>query len=165
MKEYETTGNVGLIASNLSFEGPIKEDVSSFMVSARRTYADLFLQFAPDKDIRDARLYFYDINMKTNFKLNPSSRLFISGYFGRDKFRIPDQFGFDWGSKTATVRLNHTFSEKLFSNSSFIISNYSYQIDLSGDKDVVMGSHIQDFNLKQDFSWYPNTRNTLKIWH
>ena len=163
MKEYETTGNVGLIASNLSFEGPIKEDVSSFMVSARRTYADLFLQFAPDKDIRDARLYFYDINMKTNFKLNPSSRLFISGYFGRDKFRIPDQFGFDWGSKTATVRLNHTFSEKLFSNSSFIFSNYSYQIDLSGDKDVVMGSHIQDFNLKQDFSWYPNTRNTLKF--
>ena len=163
MKEYETTGNIGLIASNLSFEGPIKEDVSSFMVSARRTYADLFLQFAPDKDIRDAKLYFYDINMKTNFKLNPSSRLFISGYFGRDKFRIPDQFGFDWGSKTATVRLNHTFSEKLFSNSSFIFSNYSYQIDISGDKDVVMGSHIQDFNLKQDFSWYPNTRNTLKF--
>ena len=163
LKEYETTGNVGLIASNLSFEGPIKEDVSSFMVSARRTYADLFLQFAPDKDIRDAKLYFYDINMKTNFKLNPSSRLFISGYFGRDKFRIPDQFGFDWGSKTATVRLNHTFSEKLFSNSSFIFSNYSYQIDISGDKDVVMGSHIQDFNLKQDFSWYPNTRNTLKF--
>ena len=163
LKEYETTGNVGLIASNLSFEGPIKEDVSSFMVSARRTYADLFLQFAPDKDIRDAKLYFYDINMKTNFKLNPSSRLFISGYFGRDKFRIPDQFGFDWGSKTATVRLNHTFSKKLFSNSSFIFSNYSYQIDISGDKDVVMGSHIQDFNLKQDFSWYPNTRNTLKF--
>jgi hypothetical protein len=163
MKDYQTTGNVGLISSNLSFEGPIKEDVSSFMVSGRRTYADLFLQFAPDKDIRDAQLYFYDLNLKTNFKLNPTNRLFISGYLGRDNFRMEDQFGFDWGSKTATVRLNHTFNEKLFSNSSAIFSNYSYQIDLNGDKDVIMGSLIQDFNLKQDFSWYPNARNTVKF--
>ncbi len=163
LKDYHTTGNVGLISSNLSFEGPIKEDVSSFMVSARRTYADLFLNFAPDKDLREAQLYFYDLNLKTNFKLNEKNRLFISGYLGRDKFRMEDQFGFDWGSKTATIRLNHTFNEKLFSNSSFIFSNYSYQIDLSGDNDVLLGSVIQDFNLKQDFSWYLNAKNTLKF--
>ena len=163
MKEYQTNGNIGLISSNVSFEGPIKEDVSSFIVSGRRTYADLFLQFAPDKDIRDASLYFYDLNLKTNFKLNSTTRLFVSGYLGRDKFRIPDQFGFDWGSKTATVRLNHSFSKKLFSNSSFIYSNYSYHIDLSGDNEVIMGSTIQDFNLKQDFSYYPNTKNSVKF--
>ena len=163
IQDYQTTGNLGLISSNLSFEGPIKEDVSSFMVSARRTYADLFLQFAHDKDIRDAQLYFYDVNLKTNFKINEFNRLFISGYFGRDKFRMKDQFGFNWGSKTATVRLNHTFSEKLFSNSSFIFSNYSYQIDIDGNNDVVLGSIIQDFNLKQDFSSYLNTKNTLKF--
>ncbi|MBW8332426.1 MAG: TonB-dependent receptor [Prolixibacteraceae bacterium] len=163
MKDYHTTGNVGLIASNLSFEGPVKEYVSSFMVSARRTYADLFLNFAPDKDLRETQLYFYDLNLKTNFKLNEANRLFISGYLGRDKFRMEDQFGFDWGSKTATVRLNHTFNEKLFSNSSLIFSNYSYEIDLSGDNDVLLGSVIQDFNLKQDFSWYLNAKNTLKF--
>ncbi|MDP2113809.1 MAG: TonB-dependent receptor, partial [Bacteroidota bacterium] len=163
MKDYHTTGNVGLISSNLSFEGPVKEDVSSFMVSGRRTYADLFLNFAPDKDLRETQLYFYDLNLKTNFKLNETNRLFISGYLGRDKFRMEDQFGFDWGSKTATVRLNHTFNEKLFSNSSFIFSNYSYEIDLSGDNDVLLGSVIQDFNLKQDFSWYLNAKNTLKF--
>ncbi|MDP2339266.1 MAG: TonB-dependent receptor [Bacteroidota bacterium] len=163
LKDYHTTGNVGLISSNLSFEGPIREDVSSFMVSARRTYADLFLQFARDKDIRDAQLYFYDINLKTNFKLNESNRLFVSGYLGRDKFRLQDQYGFDWGSKTATLRLNHTFSEKLFSNSSLIFSNYSYQIDIDGNNDVIMGSRIQDLNLKQDFSWYLNAKNTLKF--
>lgn len=163
MKDYQTNGNIGLISSNLSFEGPIKEDVSSFIISGRRTYADLFLQFAPDKDIRDAKLYFYDLNLKTNFKLNNTTRLFISGYLGRDKFRIPDQFGFDWGSKTGTVRLNHAFSKKLFSNSSFIFSNYSYHIDISGDNEVIMGSTIQDFNLKQDFSLYPNTKNSVKF--
>ena len=163
MKDYQTTGNIGLISSSLSFEGPFKQDKSSFMISGRRTYADMFLQFAPDKDIRDAQLYFYDLNIKTNFKLDQKNRLFVSGYLGRDKFRMENQFGFDWGSKTATVRLNHTFSEKLFSNSSLIFSNYSYQIDLSGDNEVIMGSHIQDFNLKQDFSWYPNVRNTIKF--
>ena len=163
LKEYQTTGNVGLISSNLSFEGPIKEEVSSFMVSARRTYADLFLQLAPDKDLRDAQLYFYDLNMKANFKLNEANRLFVSGYLGRDKFSMQNQFGFDWGSKTSTIRLNHTFSDKLFSNSSLIYSDYSYQIDIAGDNDVLLGSRIQDFNLKQDFSWYLNARNTLKF--
>lgn len=163
MKDYQTTGNIGLISSSMSFEGPFKQDRSSFMISGRRTYADMFLQFAPDKDIRDAQLYFYDLNIKTNFKLDQKNRLFVSGYLGRDKFRMENQFGFDWGSKTATVRLNHTFSEKLFSNSSLIFSNYSYQIDLSGDNEVIMGSHIQDFNLKQDFSWYRNVRNTIKF--
>lgn len=163
MKDYHTSGNIGLISSNLSFEGPIKTDVSSFMVSARRTYADLFLKFAPNKALRETDLYFYDLNMKTNFKLDETNRLFVSGYLGRDKFRMEDQFGFDWGSKTATIRLNHTFSEKLFSNSSLIFSNYSYQIDMSGDNDVLLGSVIQDLNLKQDFSWYLNAKNTLKF--
>lgn len=162
-KDYSTTGNIGLISSNLSFEGPIKEEVSSFMISGRRTYADLFLKLAPDEDLRDAQLYFYDLNMKTNFKLNETNRLFISGYLGRDKFRMEDQFGFDWGSKTATARLNHTFNKKLFSNSSLIYSDYSYQIDIEGNNDVIMGSRIQDFNLKQDFSWYLNAKNTVKF--
>jgi hypothetical protein len=162
-KEYQTTGNIGLISSNISFEGPIKEDVSSFIVSGRRTYADLFLKLVPDKDFRDSKLYFYDLNLKTNFKLSNATRLFVSGYLGHDKFWIPDQFGFDWGSKTATVRLNHTFNKKIFSNSSFIFSNYSYHIDISGDNEVIMGSIIQDFNLKQDFSLYPNTRNSVKF--
>jgi len=163
MSDYQTTGNIGLISSDLSFEGPVKKDVSSFIVSARRTYADLFLKIAPDEDLRSTQMYFYDLNLKTNVKLNDNSRLYISGYLGRDKFRIEDQVGYEWGSKTATLRLNHTFNEKLFSNSSFIFSNYTYQLDNSGNSDVLLGSRIQDFNLKQDFTWYLNSNNTLKF--
>lgn len=163
MDDYHATGSVGLISSNLCLEGPIRKDEGSFMVSARRTYADLFLNLASNEDIRTAKLYFYDLNLKANYRLNSSNRLFVSGYLGRDKFRMQDQFGFDWGSKTVTVRLNHMFSDKLFANSSLIYSNYSYEIDISGNKDVVMGSYIQDFNLKHDFSWYLNARNTLKF--
>lgn len=162
-QHLQTTGNVGLISSDLSVEGPIKKDESSFIVSARRTYADLFLKFAPDKDIRSGQMYFYDVNLKANFKLSETSRIYFSGYFGRDKFKMRNQFGFDWGSKTSTVRLNHTYSEKIFSNTSFIFSDYSYQIDISGNNEVLLGSRIRDFNLKQDFSWYINSENTMRF--
>ncbi len=161
--EYQTTGNVGLISSNLTFEGPVKSEESSFMLSARRTYADLFLNLVPDKDFSNTQLYFYDINLKANFKLSDQSRIYFSGYLGRDKFMMEDEFGFNWGSKTSTVRLNHTFNEKLFSNSSFIFSNYTYQIDISGNNEVILGSRIRDFNLKQDFSLYLNSLHTIKF--
>jgi len=163
MINYHTTGNIGFISSNLSLEGPIKKDEGSFILSGRRTYADLFLNLANNKDIRDAKLYFYDLNLKANYKLNQSNRLFLSGYWGRDNFNLQNQFGFNWGSKTATIRLNHTFSDKLFSNSSVIFSKYSYRIDISGDNNVIMGSNIIDYNLKQDFSWFLNTSNTVKF--
>lgn len=162
-EDYVTHGNIGMIASNMSFEGPVKKDVSSFIISGRRTYADLFLKLAPAEDIRDASLYFYDLNLKSNFKLDEKNRLYLSGYIGRDKFSMRNQFGFDWGSTTATIRLNHTFNEKLFSNSSLIFSNYSYQIDISGDKSVLLSSKIKDFNLKQDFNLYLNARNTIRF--
>jgi hypothetical protein len=163
MKEFHTTENIGLISSSASVEGPFKADVGSFIVSARRTYADMFLKFAPDEDIRQTDLYFYDLNLKANFRINASNRLFVSGYLGRDKFFMQDQFGFNWGSKTATMRLNHTCNEKLFSNTSLIFSNYSYQIDMSGDNNVLLGSVIQDLNLKQDYSWYLNSKNTIRF--
>lgn len=161
--EYQTVGNIGLISSNLSVEGPIIKEKSSFILSARRTYADLFLNLAPEENVRDADLYFYDINMKANIKLDSGNRLYLSAYFGRDKFLLDDEFGFEWGSMTATARLNHKFSNKLFSNSSAIINNYSCDIDISGNNEVIMGSGIKGVNFKQDFSYYHNSSNTIKF--
>ena len=161
-KEYGLNGNVGLISSNLTAEGPIQKEKSSFMISGRRTYADMFLVFSNDEDIKDTRLYFYDLNLKTNYKLNSNNRLFLSGYIGRDKFKFADEFGFDWGSVTGTLRWNHNFSEKLFSNTSLIFSNYSYNINIFNDYNADIRSEIHDWNLKQDFTFYADTHNTLK---
>ncbi len=163
MNDTHVTGNVGLISSNITAEGPIKKEKSSFMFSARRTYADLFLNFSGDEDLRTTNLYFYDLNLKTNFRINAHNRLYLSGYLGRDDFLLPGRFGFDWGSKTATVRWNHTFGEKLFSNTSMIYSNYSYQINIMEDTNVKIRSIIRDFNLKQDFALYQATNKTLKF--
>lgn len=162
LKDYSLSGSVGLISSNLTLEGPIKKEKSSFMISGRRTYADMFLKLSKDEELKNTSLYFYDLNLKTNFKINERNRLYLSGYFGRDNFGFSDRFGFDWGSRTGTIRLNHIFSERLFLNSSFTYSDYSYDINFRGTSDVTMRSEIRDLNLKEDFTFYKNSRSTLK---
>ncbi len=163
LKKYDVTGSVGLISSNLAVEGPIVKDKGSFIISARRTYADMFLRLSKNEDLKNTQLYFYDLNLKANYKINDNNRIYLSGYLGRDNFGYSDRFGFDWGNSTGTLRWNHNFSEKLFSNASFIVSNYSYEINILGDYNVTVRSEIKDINLKHDFTWYLNTQNTLKF--
>ena len=163
-KRLSVNGGIGLISSRLTVESPIVKDKGSFIVSGRRTYADLFTVFASKEAIKDAQLYFYDFNAKGNLRLGNKDRLFISGYFGRDKFGFDEHFGFNWGNITATTRWNHIFNPKLFSNTSFIYSKYSYQI-LAGpsDRRVEIGSHIIDYNLKHDYQFYHNEKSTWKF--
>src|SRR5690606_17935984 len=104
LKEYGVAGSVGLISSNLAVEGPIVKDKGSFIVSARRTYADLFLNLSKKEDLKDTKLYFYDIYFKANYKINNNNRVYHSGYFGRDVFGFSYEFGFDWGSITGSLR-------------------------------------------------------------
>jgi hypothetical protein len=162
MKKLAVTGGLGLISSRLTIESPIVVDKGSFIVSGRRTYADIVYGLA-DSDFRGNSLYFYDLNAKANYKIGEKDRIFLSGYFGRDRFGLED-FGFNWGNSTATLRWNHIFNEKLFSNTSLIYSNYDYQIkaDLSGTNTEIT-SGIEDFNFKQDFSWYSNANNTVRF--
>ena len=97
-KDYHATGGIGLISSRLSIEGPIQKEKSSFLVTGRRTYADVFLQAT--EDFKDNTLYFYDLNAKANYRLDKNNRIFLSGYLGRDVLGLGDQFGIDWGNTT-----------------------------------------------------------------
>jgi len=163
-KKFGASGGIGLISSRLTLEAPIVKDKGSFMISARRTYADLFLKLSKNEDTRNTTLYFYDLNLKSNYQINEKNRVYLSGYFGRDNFGFGDQFGFDWGNATGTVRWNHIANEKLFSNTSFIFSNYSYQFGFSsGGSDIKFSSSIRDINLKQDFSFFPNPNHKIKF--
>ncbi len=163
LKQYGVAGNIGLISSNLTIEGPLQKEKSSFMISGRRTYADLFLNFSKDEDISNSGLFFYDLNVKTNYKIDNKNRLYLSGYFGRDDFRYKEEFGFDWGSITGTLRWNHIFSSRLFLNTSLILSNYSYNIGLRRNLDIDIRSNIQDLNIKHDFSFYINPKYNIKF--
>ncbi len=97
-QSYHVNGGIGVISSRLSVEGPIQKDRSSFIVSGRRTYADLFLKLS--EDFKDSKLYFYDLNAKANYQINESNRIYVSGYFGRDVLGFGDTFGTDWGNTT-----------------------------------------------------------------
>lgn len=163
-KKFGAKGGVGLISSRLAVEGPIVKDKGSFVISGRRTYADLFLKLSKNPNLKDNKLYFYDLTAKANYKLGDKDRIFLSGYFGRDVLGFKEQFGFDWGNKTGTLRWNHIFGQKLFSNTSLIFSDYSYKIKITErNLKLTLSSLIRDINVKQDYTYYANNKNTLSF--
>ncbi len=163
-KKIHGTGGIGTISSRLTLEGPIFTEDASFVLSGRRSYADLFLLFSKDEDLRKNKLYFYDLNTKLNYRINQKNRLFLSGYFGRDVFDYDDLFGFNWGNTTGTLRWNHLFSEQVFSNFSLIISDYDYELgETSTASGFLWTSNLIDIKLKADFNYYPNPSNTIKF--
>lgn len=162
-KDFKFQGGIGLIASRLKAEGPIVKDRGSFMVSFRRTYIDLFLQASPDSSINGSKLNFYDINAKANYKINDKNTIYISGYFGKDNIGVKDLFENNWGNVTTTIRLNHIFNDRLFSNTSFIYNNYNYTVRLLNDvTNFKATSLVRDFNFKEDFQYFSN-KHTLRF--
>ena len=163
-KEYTAEGGIGLISSRLKLEGPIVKDKGSFMISGRRTYADAFLAFSGDSSIKNNTLYFYDLNAKANYQIDDKNTLYLSGYFGRDELGLNNTFGFGWGNSTATLRWNHLYSNRLFSNTSLIYSNYNYVIESFLDANSFkVNSSIRDFNLKQDFQLALNNSHNVRF--
>jgi len=163
-QDFHVTGGIGLISAKINVEGPIQKDESSFLLTARRTYVDQFLKLSGDSTKNKNSLYFYDLNGKLNFKLGSQDRLYVSGYFGRDNLSSADVFGMNWGNATATVRWNHVFGPRLFSNTSLIYSDYNYKLrfnDNSGD--FTVKSELRDLNLKEEMQLYLNPRNTLRF--
>ncbi|WP_167353137.1 TonB-dependent receptor [Pedobacter steynii] len=156
-KKFGIEGGLGLIASRIKAEGPLVKNKSSFMISARRTYIDLLLKAFGDSALKKNTLNFYDINAKLNYKFDDKNTLFLSGYFGQDNIGIKDLFANDWGNTTATMRFNHIFSNRLFSNTSLIYNRYSYAIELIDEKsNAKVKSLIRDLNFKQDFQYFSN---------
>lgn len=164
MKQWSVRGGIGLISSKLTVEGPIKKDKASFIVSGRRTYADLFLKLSRNEELRNNTLYFYDLNAKINYKINEKNRIFLSGYFGQDRFILGNAFSTDWGNTTATVRWNHLFSPKLFSNFTFVFSKFKYSLGVpEGAFAFDWDASIQDFSLKSDFTAFVTPNVSLKF--
>lgn len=159
-KQTKVSGGIGTMASRLMVEGPIKKDKSSFIISARRSYVDLFLKAAN----QDNLVNFYDVNAKINWKADNKNRFFAAFYSGRDVFKFSDEFAFAWGNTTGTLRWNHLFSERLFSNATVIASNFDYKLEL---KDPAQGfkwtSNLQELSVKYDLSYFINTNNELSF--
>jgi hypothetical protein len=171
-RDYSAEGGLGVVSSRFTVQGPIKEDTGSFILSGRRTFIDLFFKppfTSKSSDLYGNSYYFYDLNAKVNYRFTDRDRVYLSGYFGRDVFgfqasgsdfsiRVP------WGNATATARWNHLFSDRLFSNTSLIFTNYDFQFE-GGQESIrfKLFSGITDYNMKSDFTWIPNLRHNIKF--
>ena len=163
-------GGIGAISSRITVEGPLKKNKGSFVLSGRRTYIDLIMKAAisDTSPFAGSSYFFYDMNLKMNYKLGDKDRLYLSGYYGKDEFNfgnIEDGFSVDmpWGNGIAALRWNHLFSSRLFMNVTGTYTNYLFKFGSAQDQfRFELNSGISDWGGKVDFSYYPSTRHTLK---
>jgi hypothetical protein len=165
IKEYETTGGIGTIFSRAAFEGPIVKEEGSFIVAARRSYIDVLARPFVDILSDGGALNFYDLTAKANYNLNKRNRIYLSGYFGRDNFYFDKDQGFSWGNATATLRWNHLFSDRLFTNVTGVYSSYNYELQFGEDERdrFRWSSSISNFVFKPEFSYFINSNNELNF--
>ncbi len=169
--KIQIDAGIGLIASRFSIQGPLKKNKASFMVSARRTYIDALTRpfIKKTSDFYGSGYYFYDLNAKVNFQLSEKDHLFLSSYFGRDKFNFNNAkrsftTEIPWGNSTATLRWNHVFNKKLFANTTVVYNDYQFSLD--GKRNnfrLALSSGIKDLNAKTDIDFYPVPEHKLRF--
>lgn len=164
-KKTEVTGGIGTIFSRIAVEAPIVKDKSSFIIAARRSYIDIlarpFVKLLQD----GGALNFYDITLKANYNINQQNRIYLSGYFGRDNFKFDKNQGFSWGNSTGTLRWNHIFNDRLFSNFTGVFSNYDYSLQFGRDErdSFKWNSVISNYMFKPSFTYFINGNNELNF--
>lgn len=163
-KKLSMTGGIGLVSSRLTIESPIVKDKGSFIVSGRRMYVDLFFPLLKDSFIKKSKAHFYDFNVKANYEINESNRIFVSGYFGRDIVSFGELMNMDYGNQTVTTRFNHIFTSKVFSNFALIYSKFDYGMGVpSGTNGFNWASGINDLSFKNDYTWFIDPNNKLEF--
>ena len=158
LKKLVFSGSIGLAASHLTLEGPLKKDKSSFFVSGRFSNLNWFTKNVAKSN---AKIGFYDFNTKFNVSLNKNNRLYFSFYSGYDNFEDIGNSGIQWGNFAGTVRWNHIFNSKLFSNTTLYSSSYNYYLITSIPNNDRWHSSIANVSLKSDFSYFINPENNL----
>ena len=170
-QKFQVEGGLGLIASRISIQGPIKKNKASFIVSARRTYIDVLTKPFINKgsQFNGSGYYFYDMNAKINYRFNDKDRLYLSGYMGRDVFDFVNRrdnlnVNIPWGNATGTIRWNHVFNKRLFANTTAVFNNYDFTFKAIQDNFVAkLASGIKDMSIKQDFDFYPFSNHKIKF--
>jgi len=171
-KEHTLTGGIGLLASRLTYEGPIKKERSSFIVSGRYSDIGPLLNFSHVSNLiklhtKDSRVSFYDFNAKFNTLLGTKDRLYLSAYTGYDNFfldAINKSDKMNWGNTTVSARWNHIFNADLYANTSVLYSNYSYSYDLLEDaRNFTWRANLKELTCKTDLDWAINDNNQIRF--
>ncbi len=171
MKKFELDGSVGLLFSKLTVQGPIKKDVCSFIISARRTYIDLLIQpFLPKGHVmKGTKFYFYDLNAKFNVVINEKHRLYFGGYYGNDCYGFKSKSGstnanFVWANAMASARWNYIISPNLFLNTSFTFSHYDFKTEMGMSVySLALKSGLEDYSLKSELTYLPSPKHNVRF--
>lgn len=174
-QEIKLTGGVGLIASRLTIESPIIKDTASLLISGRYSYAGQTLKLVEGTGVfqnqvgyyeKNNNINFYDLNVKANYKINKKNHLFLSAYTGRDHFYyylVNTGSTLNWGNLTSTLRWNHTYGSKMFSNLLLMYSDYDYAYTEMDDiRNFEWSSNMNEIDLKYDVDYFANNKNHLK---
>ena len=152
MYDYHYGGTIGLLSAKVMAEGPIQEGKSSFLVSGRRSYLDLFLK-ATD-EYKNNTLHFYDANVRLNFHLTQKDVLALSFFHGFDNMGLEDLMFMKWGNTTATANWLHTFSDQYYANTKLIYSDFSSHIGMDVmSMDYTMKGFIRHATLNHQHTW------------
>ena len=161
-KKFSARGGIGVIASRLTLEGTFDKGKGTYIFSGRRSYADLFLLLSSNPNTRKNQLYFYDLNGKVNYRFNKNNSLYISSYYGKDKFKFGGLFGMGWGNFTFTANWNHIFSEKIFLNTIYTHSEYRFNLGIDQNVQAFeFKTSITENSIKQDYQFIPNIRHAV----
>ncbi|HEY6064288.1 MAG TPA: TonB-dependent receptor, partial [Chitinophagaceae bacterium] len=171
INKLQMDGGIGLIASRFSIQGPLKKNKASFIISARRTYADALAKpfIKKSSAFYGSGYFFYDLNAKVNYRFSEKDRLYVSGYFGRDVFDFNNskrsfKTNIPWGNSTATLRWNHVFNRRMFSNTTLLFNDYKFKFTATQENfEIGLSSGIRDGSIKTDLDYYPLPNHKLKF--
>lgn len=154
------SGGLGLISSRLMLEGSLG-DKTSWVLSGRRSYADLFLKLSSDKSMRESSIYFYDLNAKMTHRFSAFDKLSMNLYMGNDNFGSSIA-RFSYGNKVGSLNWKHVYHENLYSNLSLHLTDYHFllQSDMENAK-AKWVSNITDLTVRWDFTRSVNSNLVL----
>jgi CarboxypepD_reg-like domain/TonB-dependent Receptor Plug Domain len=167
--KYQVEGGIGLLSNNLTVQGPVQKNKSSFIISARRSHIDLILKAlrSASASTKSTSYKFYDVNAKVNFELGKKDHLFLSFFKGNDNAAYNNanslNYTTDFGNSTGTFRWNHLFGNKIFSNTSVIYNDYNLGLSTSQNNFYsLLYTAVRDITVKTDFTITPNTKHKIK---
>lgn len=155
-------GGIGTISSRLTVDGPLFSDKSSFVVSGRRTYADVFLRLSPDENLNSNSLYFYDLSGKFTFKIGDRDKLSFSSYYGSDFLGLSAQFGFGWNNWVSSATWNRNINENTFFDLNVYHSRYKYMLNFADeDNGFDWDNILSETGTRAEWTYLPNEKTQL----
>lgn len=122
-KKLNVYGGIGIVDSNLGVKTKLLDDKLDIHVGGRISYVDWVFDLVPDKEIIQSSAQFGDVNFSSRYILNDKNSLFVSGYFGKDRFRYSDRIIYKWRTLNNQVKWTSVLGKDWILETEMLMSN------------------------------------------